>query len=122
MDLKLNTQDLKSDGALPAIMESAKEVKLEVSREFHNFLSDIEDMIKETTSLTGEELAIAKAKLSKRVAQAKESVEEMGEEIAHRAQRTARVTNNYVHNEPWKAIGAGAAAGLLVGFLLARRS
>jgi ElaB/YqjD/DUF883 family membrane-anchored ribosome-binding protein len=26
-----------------------------------------------------------------------------------------------VHEQPWKAIGAGAAAGLIIGFALARR-
>lgn len=91
------------------------------AREFKNFLADIEDLIKETTSLSGEDLARVKAKLSERVAAAKESVEEMGETIATRARRAAADTDSYVHEQPWKVIGASAAIGFLVGFLLARR-
>ena len=37
-----------------------------VTNEVQNFLEDIEDLVKETTSLTGEELNRAKAKLSER--------------------------------------------------------
>lgn len=93
----------------------------EASSEFHNFLSDIEDLVKETTTLTGEDLTRAKAKLSSRLAEAKESVSEMGGAVAKKARAAATSTNDYVHEQPWKAIGAGAAIGLLVGFALARR-
>ena len=89
--------------------------------EFHNFLEDIEDLFKETTHLSGDELARAKAKLSKRVAAAKESISEVGEDISYQAHKAADVTNDYVHDQPWKAIGVGAVVGLLLGVVLARR-
>ena len=38
-----------------------------------------------------------------------------------RARRAARDTDEYVHEHPWHAVGAGAALGLLVGVLIARR-
>ena len=92
-----------------------------MSLEFHNFLADIEDLIKTTTSLTGEDLARAKAKLSERVTAAKESVEELSGVIADGARTSVAVTDAYVHDQPWKAIGIGAALGFVVGFALARR-
>ena len=92
-----------------------------MSREFHNFLADIEDLIKATTSLTGEDLARATAKLSERVTAAKESVEEMSGAIAQQARKTAADTNDYVHEQPWQAIGAAAAIAFLLGFVLSRR-
>jgi ElaB/YqjD/DUF883 family membrane-anchored ribosome-binding protein len=91
------------------------------SSEFKNFVADVEDLVKETTTLTGEDLARAKARLSERLAAAKQSAIEMGSDIAERAKKGATATNDYVHEQPWKAIGAGAAIGLVVGFLLARR-
>lgn len=100
----------------------AAEIPSGVAREFHSFVADVEDLIKSTTNLTGEELSRAKAKLNQRIAAAKVSVEEMSETIANRARKTAETTNTYVHEQPWTAVGAGAAAGLLVGYLLARRS
>ncbi len=93
-----------------------------LAREFHSFVADMEDLIKATTNLTGDELHRAKAKLNQRIAAAKSSVEEVGETIVNRARKTAQSTNTYVHEQPWNAIGASAAVGLLLGYLLARRA
>jgi len=103
------------------VAAKANQVAANASSEFQNFIADVEDLVKETTTLTGEDLTRAKAKLSARLADAKDSVVEMGGEIAQRARKGAKATDDYVHEQPWKAIGAGAAIGLLVGFALARR-
>lgn len=93
----------------------------DLSTEFHNFVADIEDLIKEAGTLTGDELNLAKAKLNSRLSAAKESVESLGGEVAEQARHGASAADDYVHHQPWQAIGAGAAVGLLVGFLLARQ-
>ena len=93
-----------------------------VSREFHDFVADIEDLIKQTTALTGDDLARAKDKLSARVAAARDSVEALSDDVVDRARKVATETNTYVHEQPWTAIGAGAVIGLLLGAVLARRN
>lgn len=93
----------------------------DASSDFQNFVSDMEDLIKETSTSTGEELSRAKDRLSKRLAEAKESVKDVGADIAQRSRNAATVTNEYVHEQPWKVIGASAAIGLLIGFALTRR-
>lgn len=93
-----------------------------ISREFHDFVADIEDLIKQTTALTGDDLARAKDKLSARVAAARDSVESLRDDVAHRARKVAADTNTYVHEQPWKAIGASAVIGLLLGVVLTRRN
>lgn len=91
------------------------------SSEFRNFITDVEDLIKATGSLTGDDLARAKAKLTARIASAKNSVDEMSTAIVGRARQAAKATDGYVQENPWKAVGAGAALGVLIGFLIARR-
>lgn len=93
-----------------------------VSSELYKFLADIEDLVKATNLLTGEELAKAKVELSERIAAAKVSVENIGSKLAYRARKTASFTNNYVHDQPWQVIGGGAVIGILLGYLLSRRS
>lgn len=93
-----------------------------VSQEFHNFLADIEDLIRETTALTGDDLARARVKLNSRIAAAKASAEEMSDSLVQRAQHSANLTNGYVHAQPWKVLGAGAALAFLLGVVIARRS
>ncbi|MBA3581992.1 MAG: DUF883 domain-containing protein [Gammaproteobacteria bacterium] len=92
-----------------------------ISGEFHSFISDIEEFITSNTSLTGEDWAQAKAKLNARIASAKESVQEMSGAVVERARTTARATDGYVRENPWKAIGVMAALGCLVGVIAARR-
>lgn len=91
------------------------------STELHHFLSDIEHLIREATSLTGEELNQVKVKIRASMATARKALDKMGNELADTARKSATSTNDYVHHQPWAAIGTGAAAGLLVGFLLSRR-
>ena len=93
-----------------------------LSREAHNFLADIEELVKATTSLTGEDLARAKARLAERIAAAKASVEKIGGDIAEGTRRAAQATDGFVHERPWQAVGIGAGLGVLVGFLIARRT
>ncbi len=93
-----------------------------ISLEFKNFLADIEHLITETTSMTGEDLAQAKSKLNERIDSIKHSFDDVSETIGTKARKSAEVTNNYVHEQPWVAIAAGAAIGVLVGFLASRRS
>jgi ElaB/YqjD/DUF883 family membrane-anchored ribosome-binding protein len=92
-----------------------------VTREFHDFLADIEDLVKSTTSLTGADLAGATARLNARVAAAKESMRHAGGVAAERVRDAGRRTDGYVHRQPWQAMGIGAALGLLLGLVLARR-
>jgi ElaB/YqjD/DUF883 family membrane-anchored ribosome-binding protein len=92
-----------------------------ITQEFQNFVADMEDLIKASTSLTGDDLARAKANLSARVAAAKAFVEEMPGAISDRARNTVKVADDYVREQPWQAMGMTAAVGLLVGFLLGRR-
>jgi len=101
---------------------TAKDLASGISNEFKSFLTDIEDLVKETTTLTGEDLARAKAKLTARISAAKESVTDVGAVISERARGAAYTTNQYVHDQPWKSITIGAAFGLLLGFVLSRRS
>ena len=96
------------------------------AREFHNILADIEDLLAEATALTGDDLSHVASKISDRLASAKSSVEEFGSSINKRALKTVAITNNYVHEQPWTAIGVGVgvgtATGLVLGYMLARRA
>ena len=88
-----------------------------VSREFSNFIADIEDLLKETATLTGDDLSRAKAAISA----AKESIDGLGGSVSDRLRKSSALTNEYVHEQPWKAIGAVAAVAFVLGLVLTRR-
>jgi ElaB/YqjD/DUF883 family membrane-anchored ribosome-binding protein len=113
-----NGQDVRTKSA---IFEAANAVSSRASREFHNFVADMEDLITKTTSLTGDDLQKAKQQLNERIATARTYLDDVSESVAQRARKSATVTNNYVHEQPWAAVGIGAAVGVVVGFLLGNR-
>lgn len=92
-----------------------------LSREFHKFLNDIESLLKETANLTGDELVLARAKMNERVNDARGSVTTLSNDLTQRATKSAAKANRKVHDEPWKAVGGAAAAGLILGMLFARK-
>jgi ElaB/YqjD/DUF883 family membrane-anchored ribosome-binding protein len=111
-----------SAGSTPAKNPAADAALSGITQEFQNFVADMEDLIKASTSLTGDDLARAKANLSARVASARAFVEEMPGAITDRARNTVKVADDYVREQPWQAMGITAAAGMLIGFLLGRRA
>ena len=113
------TNSLAKDAAATA--EKANGLLSNASHELHYFLADVEDLVKDTSAMTGEDLKRVKAKLSAGLESAKASATEMSGAVAKRSRQAAKDTDDYVHDQPWKAIGTGAVVGLLVGFILARR-
>ncbi len=101
---------------------AADEMSATVTSEFRKFIGDIEDLVKSMTSLSGDELGKAKQKIASRVSAAKSQVEEIGGSVTEKAKQAATATNEYVNEEPWKAIGIGAAVGFLLGVIVTRRS
>lgn len=91
-----------------------------LSHEFDKCLTDIESLLKETVNLTGDELVQARSKLHQRIKEGRGSVNTFSHDLALRATKSAAKANRKVHDEPWKAIGGAAAAGLLFGMLITR--
>lgn len=92
-----------------------------LTREFHNFVADIESLLQETAALTGDELDVARHRIQDRIADAKDTVTDMGTDVARRASKSAGRANRKIHKDPWAAIGSAAAIGLLLGMAFSRR-
>lgn len=101
--------------------KQVQEASTDVLKEFKSFISDVEDLYQSTSSLTGEDLAKAKTQLKQRIRVAKDTIGDASGNVLKQARKTAAITNNYVHEQPWTVIGAGIAVSFLVGFLLSRR-
>jgi len=93
-----------------------------VANEFHNFITDVENLFKSTTSLSGQDLINAKEKLYERIDSAKVSIEHVSESISRQTRKAAEITNNYAHEKPWAVIGASMGISFLAGFLISKRT
>jgi ElaB/YqjD/DUF883 family membrane-anchored ribosome-binding protein len=89
--------------------------------EFRHLVSDLEDLIKSATHLSGDDLSRAKQAIEERVSVAREKLDSVSGLVADKARSTAQATDTYVHEQPWRAVGIATAVGVLLGMLMTRR-
>jgi ElaB/YqjD/DUF883 family membrane-anchored ribosome-binding protein len=80
-------------------------------------LADAEAWLRHGGQMSGEELKAAKAKLVK----AKDDLIRLEEAAVEKAKVAAKATDEYVKENPWKAVGFGTAIGVVIGMLIARK-
>jgi ElaB/YqjD/DUF883 family membrane-anchored ribosome-binding protein len=76
---------------------------------------------KDIVALAGEASNLLKSFSGQKLDSAKEALSGAQSAVSDGAKEFAGVANEYVNTHPWKAMGAAAAAGVLLGLLLARR-
>lgn len=84
-------------------------------------VTDAEALLQATASQAGEGAAAARARIQKSLETVKENLADAEEAVIARTKEAAKATDEYVHENPWKAVGITAALGLIVGMLIARR-
>ena len=89
--------------------------------DFSTMLTEAEDLLKRAGNETGERAKDLRAQVEAKLLSAKLRLQELEGEAMDHAKAAARVTDDYVHDNPWGAIGVAAAAGFLIGLMINRR-
>ena len=84
-------------------------------------IADAEELLKATASVAGEKAAAARVKIQDSIDTAKEKMSHLGEAGVYKAKAAALAADDYVHENPWQAVGIAAAAGVVLGLLISRR-
>ena len=84
-------------------------------------IDDAQEMLRMTADQVGESAAGVRARVQARVAEATEELHHLQDAAIARAKAAGHATDEFVHENPWKAVGIAAGVGLLVGLLISRR-
>ncbi|UCV03805.1 DUF883 family protein [Dechloromonas denitrificans] len=84
-------------------------------------ISDTEELLRATAGAAGEKVGDLRERLSLRLRDAKERLIDLEAAVVEKTKAAARATDDFVHEEPWKAVGVAAALGLALGVLIGRR-
>lgn len=84
-------------------------------------IADAEELLKATAAQAGEKVAAARERIQDRIHTAKIKLAEAEEALVIRTKEAARVTDQFVHEKPWYAVGIAAGVGLIIGMLIGRR-
>ncbi|HUX30200.1 MAG TPA: DUF883 family protein [Thiobacillus sp.] len=95
--------------------------KEQLITDFKVVVADAEALLKATASQGGEKMAEIRAKAEESLRVVKHRMDEAQAALLVKTKAAAKATDVYVHENPWRAIGAAAGVGLVIGLLIGRR-
>jgi ElaB/YqjD/DUF883 family membrane-anchored ribosome-binding protein len=109
------------DDRLNAQKDRMVQHKEQIVSELKSGVDDAEGFLRAAAASTGEKAAELRDKASAALKRASESLADWQATVVEKGRDAAILTDDYVHENPWQAIGIGAAIGFLVGVVVARR-
>ncbi|MDD5180623.1 MAG: DUF883 family protein [Gallionellaceae bacterium] len=106
----MNTQEAVERASKEKLMEDMKIV-----------VADAEDLLRATANQTGERIVAARTKAEESLRAARMRLAEAQASVVEKVKVAAKTTDNYVHDNPWQAMGIAAVVGLVLGALISRR-
>lgn len=95
--------------------------KEQLIADFNEVVADAEALLKATANQGDEKLAMIRAKAEESLRVMKARMAEAQATMLAKTRAAAKATDNYVHENPWRAIGIAAGVGLVIGLLIPRR-
>ncbi|MDP2143289.1 MAG: DUF883 family protein [Gallionella sp.] len=83
-------------------------------------VADAEELLRATAGQAGEKAAAARERIQESLVAAKERMVAAERAVVEKTKQAAKATDEYVHENPWKAVGIAAGAGLIIGMLISR--
>lgn len=84
-------------------------------------IADAEELLRATASQAGEKIASAREKVQDSLDRAKAKLGDIEDVMIDTGKEAARAADEYVHDNPWKAVGIAAGVGLIIGLLISKR-
>ena len=84
-------------------------------------IGDAEEILRATASQAGEKVGELRERIQERLRDAKIRLQDAEAALVDKTKACARATDDFVHENPWQAVGVAAASGLALGVLIGRR-
>jgi ElaB/YqjD/DUF883 family membrane-anchored ribosome-binding protein len=106
----MDNQNMQSDVSREKLVADLKVV-----------MADAEELLRMTASQAGEKAAAARERIQASLAAARLKLTDAERAMVDRTREVAKVTDTYVRENPWAAVGIAAAVGVVLGLLISRR-
>ncbi len=84
-------------------------------------VADTEELLRATATQAGEKAVVARERIQATLATTKAKLIDAERALLEKTKQAARATDDYVHDNPWQAVGVAAGVGFLLGLLIGRR-
>ena len=89
-------------------------------KDFGDVLAEAESLLKQAAAETGERASDLRSQVESKLLSAKLKLQDLQDDAVDRAKAAAKVTDEYVRDNPWQSVGFAALAGFIFGALLLR--
>jgi ElaB/YqjD/DUF883 family membrane-anchored ribosome-binding protein len=122
IERSVSTVDTDSGALAQRVIPAPEAVATErFLADLKEFGADLERLMGQARSLTGDGAAVARDRFERVVTKAQSSIGAARENAVDRAHVARERAERYVRDEPWKAVAIAAATGVLLALLLSRR-
>ena len=83
--------------------------------DFKVLSKDVQELLKATASVVGDKAAIAREKVEESLKVAQDKLSVAQDQVRAKGQEAFNVTDGYVRDNPWNAVGIAAGIGFLLG-------
>ena len=95
--------------------------KDELMAELRAVIANAENLLERAADEVGNNAVGLRERLRQRMSDAKDSLYSLQSAATDKARAAGRATDDYVHENPWRAVGIAAGIGLLLGVIIGRR-
>lgn len=107
------TDDLDMDAGSEGVSRRAGQLQ--------KFFDDVEELLRRVSNVSDQEISRLRYRVESSINHARAATREGARAAIENTRKAAKATDEYVHENPWKAIGVTAVVGLLLGALLRRK-
>ncbi|MGO1767304.1 hypothetical protein CAP48_07605 [Advenella sp. S44] len=84
-------------------------------------IAEAEEMLKEASEVGGDKASELRDRAVSALNKATGSFKDVQERAVEQGKQAAQITDEYVHDNPWRTVGFAALAGVLLGVIIGRK-
>jgi ElaB/YqjD/DUF883 family membrane-anchored ribosome-binding protein len=115
------TQTQNGTSAINDIKDASSAARDKVVSGVKTAAHEAQDYLSEAGDKASEAISEARTRFEDSLRTARIDLRKLEDTVLAHSRDAARQADVYVHDNPWKAVGIGAALGLLAGLLVSRR-
>lgn len=104
-----------------ASFESGRVHREKLMADLRTVVADGEAILRDTASHSGEKVNELRTRIEERLGRARIHLENLEQAFMEKSRYAVEATDDFVNEQPWKAVGIAALSGLVVGILIGRR-
>jgi ElaB/YqjD/DUF883 family membrane-anchored ribosome-binding protein len=111
MNIEQNASHSTVEGLQDALVTELKSIAVEADK-----------LLNEVACFTAEDFSAARISISEKLRDASSKLDDARIAVTKNSTCAVSATNEYVRDNPWEVMGIAAAAGMVIGVLLARQT